>query len=45
MVQDTLIPRIQHGDEIDISPARWILVVEKEARRLFILLNRLGISD
>ncbi|OQD72816.1 hypothetical protein PENDEC_c019G03401 [Penicillium decumbens] len=29
--QDTLIPRIQQNDEIDISAARWVLVIEKEA--------------
>ncbi|KAJ5947511.1 hypothetical protein N7466_000526 [Penicillium verhagenii] len=29
--QDTLIPRIQESDEIDISGTRWVLVIEKEA--------------
>ncbi|KAJ5573853.1 uncharacterized protein N7459_008280 [Penicillium hispanicum] len=28
---DTLIPRLQDDDDIDISGARWVLVVEKEA--------------
>lgn len=27
-----MIPRIQDDDEVDISSARWILVVEKEVR-------------
>ncbi|KAJ5785973.1 Winged helix-turn-helix transcription repressor DNA-binding [Penicillium pulvis] len=29
--QDTLIPRIQENDEIDIFGARWVLIIEKEA--------------
>ncbi|KAJ5379022.1 hypothetical protein N7509_012141, partial [Penicillium cosmopolitanum] len=29
--EDNLIPRIQDTDEIDVSSARWILVIEKEA--------------
>ncbi|KAJ5536575.1 Winged helix-turn-helix transcription repressor DNA-binding [Penicillium frequentans] len=29
--QDTLIPRIQANDEIDIFGARWVLIIEKEA--------------
>jgi hypothetical protein len=29
-IQDTLVPRIQENDEIDISAARWVLVIEKE---------------
>ncbi|KAJ5317723.1 hypothetical protein N7508_002231 [Penicillium antarcticum] len=29
--EDTLIPRIENDDEIDISRARWVLVIEKEA--------------
>ncbi|KAJ5191493.1 uncharacterized protein N7498_010478 [Penicillium cinerascens] len=29
--QDTLVPRIQEGDEFDISATRWVLVIEKEA--------------
>ncbi|KAJ5913222.1 Winged helix-turn-helix transcription repressor DNA-binding [Penicillium tannophilum] len=29
--QDTLISRIQENDEIDISGARWVLIIEKEA--------------
>lgn len=28
--QDTLIPRIQNNDEIDISETRWVLIIEKE---------------
>lgn len=28
--QDTLISRIQENDEIDISCARWVLIIEKE---------------
>lgn len=28
--QDTLIPRIQENDEIDISGTRWVLIIEKE---------------
>ncbi|KAJ5908911.1 Winged helix-turn-helix transcription repressor DNA-binding [Penicillium taxi] len=28
---ETLIPRIQNGDDIDIAGARWVLIVEKEA--------------
>lgn len=27
---DSLIPRIEDGDEIDISRVRWVLVIEKE---------------
>ncbi|KAJ5794696.1 Winged helix-turn-helix transcription repressor DNA-binding [Penicillium paradoxum] len=29
--EDTLIPRIKDGDEIDVSRVRWVLVIEKEA--------------
>ncbi|KAJ5775535.1 uncharacterized protein N7511_000546 [Penicillium nucicola] len=29
--EDTLIPRIDEGDEVDISRVRWVLVIEKEA--------------
>ncbi|KAJ5759843.1 Winged helix-turn-helix transcription repressor DNA-binding [Penicillium odoratum] len=29
--QDTLIPRIQENDEIDITGTRWVLIIEKEA--------------
>ncbi|KAJ5229982.1 Winged helix-turn-helix transcription repressor DNA-binding [Penicillium chrysogenum] len=29
--EDSLIPRIEDGDEIDISRVRWVLVIEKEA--------------
>ncbi|CAI7669448.1 unnamed protein product [Penicillium pancosmium] len=29
--EDNLIPRIQDTDEIDVSSARWVLVIEKEA--------------
>ncbi|KAJ5134412.1 hypothetical protein N7526_005777 [Penicillium atrosanguineum] len=29
--QDTLVPRIQQNDEIDILATRWVLVIEKEA--------------
>ncbi|CAG8246252.1 unnamed protein product [Penicillium salamii] len=28
---DTLIPRIENADEIEISRVRWVLVIEKEA--------------
>ncbi|KAJ6186064.1 Winged helix-turn-helix transcription repressor DNA-binding [Penicillium mononematosum] len=28
---DSLIPRIEDGDEIDISRVRWVLVIEKES--------------
>ncbi|KAJ5518921.1 Winged helix-turn-helix transcription repressor DNA-binding [Penicillium expansum] len=31
VTEDTLIPRIEDGDEIDISRVRWVLVIEKEA--------------
>ncbi|KAJ5562485.1 Winged helix-turn-helix transcription repressor DNA-binding [Penicillium sp. DV-2018c] len=30
-MEDTLIPRVEDGDEIDITRARWVLVIEKEA--------------
>ncbi|OQD88285.1 hypothetical protein PENANT_c004G10576 [Penicillium antarcticum] len=30
--EDTLIPRIENDDEIDISRARWVLVIEKEGK-------------
>ncbi|OQE40205.1 hypothetical protein PENCOP_c006G07878 [Penicillium coprophilum] len=30
-IEDSLIPRIEDGDEIDVSRARWVLVIEKEA--------------
>ncbi|CAG7978451.1 unnamed protein product [Penicillium olsonii] len=29
---DTLIPRIEDGDQIDISQIRWVLVIEKEGK-------------
>ncbi|KAJ5958766.1 Winged helix-turn-helix transcription repressor DNA-binding [Penicillium vulpinum] len=29
--EDNLIPRIEDGDDIDISRVRWVLVIEKEA--------------
>ncbi|KAJ5906763.1 uncharacterized protein N7473_003679 [Penicillium subrubescens] len=29
--QDTMIPRIQSIDDIDISGARWVFIIEKEA--------------
>lgn len=29
-IEDSLIPRIEDGDEIDISRVRWVLVIEKE---------------
>ncbi|KAJ5342955.1 hypothetical protein MYU51_016043 [Penicillium brevicompactum] len=29
--EDTLIPRLKNGDEIDISRIRWVMVIEKEA--------------
>ncbi|KAJ5534002.1 Winged helix-turn-helix transcription repressor DNA-binding [Penicillium freii] len=31
VTEDSLIPRIEDGDEIDISRVRWVLVIEKEA--------------
>ena len=30
VTEDSLIPRIDDGDEIDISRVRWVLVIEKE---------------
>ena len=32
VTEDSLIPRIEDGDEIDISRVRWVLVIEKEVR-------------
>lgn len=32
--EDSLIPRIEDGDEIDISRVRWVLVIEKEVRSM-----------
>ncbi|OQE19574.1 hypothetical protein PENSTE_c015G00811 [Penicillium steckii] len=29
--EDNLVPRIQDNDKIDVSNARWVLVIEKEA--------------
>ncbi|KAJ5689379.1 hypothetical protein N7462_003771 [Penicillium macrosclerotiorum] len=29
--EDTMIPRIQEDDQIDISGARWVFIIEKEA--------------
>ncbi|KAJ5199280.1 Winged helix-turn-helix transcription repressor DNA-binding [Penicillium cf. griseofulvum] len=31
VTEDSLIPRVEDGDEIDISKVRWVLVIEKEA--------------
>ncbi|KAJ5927025.1 Winged helix-turn-helix transcription repressor DNA-binding [Penicillium verrucosum] len=31
VTEDSLIPRIEDGDEIDMSRVRWVLVIEKEA--------------
>ncbi|OQD65944.1 hypothetical protein PENPOL_c005G00038 [Penicillium polonicum] len=31
VTEDSLIPRVEDGDEIDISRVRWVLVIEKEA--------------
>ncbi|KAJ5512713.1 Winged helix-turn-helix transcription repressor DNA-binding [Penicillium fimorum] len=31
VIEDSLIPRIEDGDKIDISRVRWVLVIEKEA--------------
>ncbi|KXG50117.1 Winged helix-turn-helix transcription repressor DNA-binding [Penicillium griseofulvum] len=31
VTEDSLIPRVEDGDEIDLSRARWVLVIEKEA--------------
>ncbi|KAG0156110.1 hypothetical protein PDIDSM_3286 [Penicillium digitatum] len=31
VIEDSLIPRIENGDKIDISRIRWVLVIEKEA--------------
>ncbi|OQE87704.1 hypothetical protein PENNAL_c0019G03860 [Penicillium nalgiovense] len=31
VIEDSLIPRIEDGDDIDISRVRWVLVIEKEA--------------
>ncbi|KAJ5164967.1 Winged helix-turn-helix transcription repressor DNA-binding [Penicillium coprophilum] len=39
-IEDSLIPRIEDGDEIDVSRARWVLVIEKEA--VFHRLARIG---
>lgn len=30
VTEDSLIPRIKDGDEIDISRVRWVLVIEKD---------------
>ncbi|CAG8313245.1 unnamed protein product [Penicillium salamii] len=30
--EDTLIPRIENADEIEISRVRWVLVIEKEGK-------------
>jgi meiotic recombination protein SPO11 len=29
-MEDTLIPRVEDGDDVDIARARWVLVIEKE---------------
>ncbi|KAJ5360221.1 Winged helix-turn-helix transcription repressor DNA-binding [Penicillium concentricum] len=30
-IEDSLIPRIEEGDVVDISRVRWVLIIEKEA--------------
>ncbi|KAJ5176770.1 uncharacterized protein N7482_002647 [Penicillium canariense] len=31
ITEDTMVPRIQDSDEIDISGARWVFIIEKDA--------------
>ncbi|KAJ5182890.1 hypothetical protein N7492_000506 [Penicillium capsulatum] len=43
--QSTLVPRVQDGDEIDITGTRWVLVIEKEFKAVFQRLMRSGFHN